>query len=162
MLRSGQCYLVSRDTGWKGRDVSSIGIQSGRDWVHLSMLSIQAKGGWRRCTSKIEDNPQNYEAYDRKNLDGPKNFVSKMFMFSKQEHTDAKKNSASPYAPAPSMLITMTTLSVIAIQAAGLTLWFQNPTRTDAALSSAGNIMTQLYLTKMEWHAYRTRWICYQ
>jgi len=57
-----------------------------------------------------------------------------------------RKLDTKSYLPAPSILITMTTTVQTVIQTAGLILSFQNPMRTDAALSSAGRIITQLYL----------------
>lgn len=79
--------------------------------------------------------------------------------------TYAKMNSASPYAPvgdkmkrvrrmrvlefyipAPSILIVTTTTKHIATQTAGLMSGLQKPNKTDAALSSAGKTITQLYL----------------
>ena len=61
--------------------------------------------------------------------------------------TYAKMNSASPYIPAPNMLIVMVTAKAIVIQAAGLIVEFQKLMRTTPALSSAGRRIVQLYLT---------------
>lgn len=57
-----------------------------------------------------------------------------------------RKLDTKSYLPAPSILITMTTIIQTVIQTAGLILSFQNPMRTDAALSSAGRMIAQLYL----------------
>jgi hypothetical protein len=50
------------------------------------------------------------------------------------------------HSPAPIKLIATTTTIQIEIQTAPLIVLFQKPIKTDAALSSAGSTITQLYL----------------
>lgn len=59
--------------------------------------------------------------------------------------TYAKMNSHSPYTPAPNRLMIRTTTKHIVTQTALFTSVVQNFIKTDAALSSAGRRIVQLY-----------------